>query len=108
MKLAGSIQEHFKFSLHGVEAVAARLIAANERLGVISQEQERAAADASRKSKRKLAPLTPNKALSCRDLTASTAEDSRPSGKGFPRPAGAASKRVAAVRKAIYRKACGE
>ena len=27
LKLAGSIQEHFKFSLPGVEAVAARLIA---------------------------------------------------------------------------------
>ncbi|MFZ0682487.1 MAG: hypothetical protein WAM84_06395, partial [Candidatus Cybelea sp.] len=46
LKLAGSIQEHFKFSLPGVEAVAARLIAANQRLGVISKEQERATADA--------------------------------------------------------------
>jgi hypothetical protein len=46
LKLAGSIQEHFKFRLQGVEEVAARLIAANERLGVISKEQERAAADA--------------------------------------------------------------
>jgi hypothetical protein len=32
--------------LQGVKAVAARLIAANQRLGVISKEQERAAADA--------------------------------------------------------------
>jgi len=33
-------------TLPGVEAVAARLIAANQRLGVISKEQETAAADA--------------------------------------------------------------
>lgn len=46
LKLAGYVEKYFEFSLDSVEAVAARLVAANERLGIISKEQEKAATDA--------------------------------------------------------------
>jgi hypothetical protein len=46
LKLAGSIEEQFKFAVDGVDRAAARLIAANRRLGIISSEQEQRAWDA--------------------------------------------------------------
>lgn len=46
LKFAGWIQEHFHAQMPEAEAVAARIIAANERLGIISKEQESAAAEA--------------------------------------------------------------
>ena len=51
LKLAASIQEHFGIRVQGMEATAARIVAANRRLKIISKEQESAAAEALAKAK---------------------------------------------------------
>jgi hypothetical protein len=110
LKLAGSIQEHFKFSLPGVEAVAARLIAANQRLGVISKEQERRPPTHWQLAGRqeKTSPADPQQGLSPEILQSRQAKISalRP---GLSEPCWSGDpKRVAAIRRVIYRKPCGE
>ena len=46
LKLAATIQEHFAIEVQGIDAVAARIVAANERLGIVSKAHEAAAAAA--------------------------------------------------------------
>ena len=46
LKLAGLLQLRFGIEVQGMQTAAARIIAANDRLGIISKAQEAAAADA--------------------------------------------------------------
>lgn len=46
LKLAGHIEKHFGVPMPDAQSVAARVIRANKRLGIISEEQERAAVEA--------------------------------------------------------------